>query len=167
MDTTLNLPDILAKHGQWQRGEPGGVRAYLRSADLRSAYLTGAYLSDAYLTGADLSGANLRGAYLRGANLRGANLSGAKFSDTTVIETGETWAVYLAEVVPALLVAGGRSLADILAAGAWTCHQWINCPMAEAFGVHDLSKVPALYRPRAYQFIRYFDAGLIPEPTRA
>jgi hypothetical protein len=33
--------------------------------------------------------------------------------------------------------------------------------MAIAFGVDSANKIPALYRPRAEQFIRYFDAGLL------
>jgi hypothetical protein len=69
--------------------------------------------------------------------------------------------------VPALLTAGGRSIADIVAAGAWQCNTWENCPMAEAFGVHTISSIPALLRPRAMQFIQFFDAELIPCPTEA
>ena len=138
MDATLTK--ILASHAAYLRGEPDGQRANLRSANLSDANLSG-------------------------ANLRGADLSGAKFSNTTIIETGETWAVYLADVVPALLTAGGKSLSDIVASGAWDCHSWTNCPMATAFSTHDLTGVPKLLRPRADQFIRYFDAKLIPVPT--
>lgn len=35
---------------------------------------------------------------------------------------------------------------------------------AIAFGVHDANEIPVLHRPRSEQFIRYFDAGLIPNP---
>ncbi len=126
--------------------------ANLRGANLYGAYLRGANLRGAYLYGANLDGANLRGAYLHGANLDGA----------TRIETGETWDEYLTQVVPALLVAGGRALTEVATEGNWNCHSWDNCPMSEAFSTHDLSGIPALFRPRAEQFIRYFDAGLIP-----
>lgn len=36
--------------------------------------------------------------------------------------------------------------------------------MAHAFGAHNLSGVPVLLRPRAEQFIQFFDAKLIPWP---
>jgi hypothetical protein len=36
--------------------------------------------------------------------------------------------------------------------------------MAHAFGVHQIEDIPLLYRPRVEQFIRLFDAGLIPAP---
>ena len=104
-----------------------------------------------------LGGANLRGANLGGANLGGANLGGG-----TVLETGETWSVYLTEVLPALLAAGGRAIAEVVTPKIWNCHSWDNCPMAEAFKTHDIKGVPVLLRPRAEQFIRYFDAKLIP-----
>lgn len=107
-------------------------------------------------------GADLRGADLSGAYLRGADLSGAIFSEDTILETGEPWKVYLSEVVPALLIAGGRTLAEMLTPNIWECHSWCNCPMAEAFSTHDITGVPILFKPRAEQFIRYFDARLIP-----
>ena len=76
----------------------------------------------------------------------------------------------MAEVVPALLMAGGKPLADVLAAlkarGGWAaCHQWSNCPLHEAFGADGLDGVPPLYRWEAAQFVQLFDAGLIPEPV--
>src|SRR3990167_6311875 len=91
-----------------------------------------------------------------------ANLSGAKIkiSPDTRIETGETWKEYLDEVVPSLLKIAG----NIVKPDAWECHEWTSCPMARAFAVDDLSKIPALYRPRVKQFVRYFDAKLIPMP---
>jgi hypothetical protein len=131
--------------------------ADLSGANLRFANLSGADLSGANLSGADLSGANLSGANLRFANLSGANLRGAN------LPTGEVWEEYLAEVVPALLTAGGKPLASFTE--YWKCHQWTNCPMAHAFDVHELTDVPALLRPRAEQFIQFFDARLIPLPT--
>lgn len=89
-------------------------------------------------------------ANLGGANLRGANLG------------NYSWETYLSEVVPALLTAGGKALADVANATVWECHTWTNCPMAAAFDVHDLSNIPALYRNEAETFIRFFDAKLIP-----
>jgi hypothetical protein len=41
------LPDTLAKHVAYLRGEPEGIRADLRDADLRGAFLRGADLCDA------------------------------------------------------------------------------------------------------------------------
>ncbi len=131
--------------------------ANLHGADLRGADLRGADLRGADLDGADLTGANLTGANLTGANLTGANLPGA------TLETGEKYEVYLSEVVPALLKAGGREIADIVKEG-WECHDWSNCPMACAFGVRSETETPLLLRPRVQQFVRMFDAGLIPKP---
>ena len=118
-------------------------------------------------TGANLSGANLAGAYLTranltGANLAGANLDGANLYGATRLPTGETWAEYLAEVVPALLTAGGKSLEECKA--HWECHTWSNCPMAWAFDCKGIEGVPILLRPRAQQFVQLFDAKLIPCP---
>ena len=106
-----------------------------------------------YLGGANLRGANLRGAYLSGAYLGGATMPG-----------GETWEEYLSEVVPALLVAGGHPLAEVATERAWACHDWANCPMAGAFDAHSVDDVPLLHRPRAVEFIQFFDARLIPRP---
>lgn len=64
--------------------------------------------------------------------------------------------------MPALLTAGGKSLESF--AEHWQCHTWNNCPVAHAFDTRDLSGVPPLLRPRAEQFIQFFDAGLIPWP---
>ena len=100
--------------------------------------------------------------YLYGAILEGANLEGAILSDKTIIETRETWKQYLAEVVPALLTAGGRELQQVLKPEHWNCHSWENCPMAVAFNTTGITGIPVLLRPRADQFIRYFDAGVIP-----
>jgi Pentapeptide repeats (8 copies) len=73
----------------------------------REALAGGADLSGAFLRNADLSGAVLRGAVLSGADLRNAVLRGADLSGA-VLPGGERWEKYLTEVVPALLVAGGR-----------------------------------------------------------
>ena len=110
------------------------------------------------LRDANLRGANLSGAYLRGADLRGADLGGA------TMPGGETWEEYLSEVVPALLVAGGHPLAEVATERAWACHDWANCPMAGAFDAHSVDDVPLLHRPRAVEFIQFFDARLIPRP---
>jgi uncharacterized protein YjbI with pentapeptide repeats len=151
------------------------VGANLFGANLRDANLRGANLRDANLGDANLGGANLRGADLRGANLGGANLGGANLRDANLrdakhlasakalrLPTGETWDEYLTETVPALLTAGGQSLESF--GPHFQCHDWTNCPMAHAFGVADLSGVPVLLRPRAQQFIQFFDAGQIPWP---
>ena len=103
-------------------------------------------------------GANLTGANLTSADLTGADLTRAWLT------TGELWETFLAEVVPALLTAGGMSLFQIIERGAWECHDWTGCPLREAFGAHSLSEVPMLYRPRAEQFLPLFDAKLIPCP---
>jgi len=149
--------------------------ANLRDANLGGADLGGADLGDADLRDANLRGANLRGANLRGANLgdanlggadlRGANLRGAKNTATAVLDTGETLAEYIRDVMPALLTTGGKTLAEV--AGGWNCHSWDNCPMAIAFSVKGESEAPALYRPRIRQFVQLFDAGLLPCPIPA
>ena len=108
---------------------------------------------------ANLTGANLTDANLTDANLRDANLGGAK---NLRLPTGETWEEYLTETVPELLQAGGKELASF--AEHWDCHEWTNCPMAHAFDAPDLSEVPILLRPRAEQFIQFFDAQQIPWP---
>jgi len=143
-------------------------RAYLSRANLSGAYLSGADLSRANLSGANLSGAYLSGAYLSGAYLSGAYLSGADLSEFYArLETarlGEeyTFGEYWRQFVPALLTAGGRALDEIANPTVWGCHTWSNCPMAEAFGVHDIDQVPILHRPAARQFVSLFDAKLIP-----
>jgi len=152
----------------WE-GEADTVKAALHAAcatdaDLTDAVLTGAVLrgvdlTDAVLTGADLTGADLTDAVLTGAVLRGAAIP------PTANVTGESWADYLTTVVPALLVAGGKTLDAF--GEHFECHTWENCPMAFAFDVRGIDGVPLLLRPRAQQFITLFDAGLIlwPLPT--
>ena len=140
------------------------IGANLIGANLIGANLIGANLIGANLDGADLRGANLRGANLGGANLGGANLGGADLrgAKNLTLPTGETWEAYLTETVPALLTAGGKPMESF--ADHWQCHDWINCPIAHAFDVHELNDVPILLRPRAKQFIDLFDAKQIPWP---
>src|SRR5579863_8317055 len=88
--------------------------ADLSYADLRSADLSYADLRSANLSYANLSYANLSYADLRSANLSYANLSYAKIDVNTPIEPGLTWKQYQDEVVPALLIAGGKALADVV-----------------------------------------------------
>jgi hypothetical protein len=135
------------------------VGANLRGANLRDASLRGANLVGASLSGANLRDANLSDANLRDANLRDASLRGAK---NLRLPTGETWEEYLTETVPALLTAGGKALESFV--DHWQCHDWTNCPMAHAFDAPNLDDVPILLRPRAEQFIQFFDSGQIPWP---
>lgn len=91
-----------------------------------------------------------------GDSLTGASLYGANLREA-ILPTGETWEEYKGQVIPALLKAGSH----IVNKEAWKCHQWTNCPMAQAFGVNDIENIPLLYKPRAEQFIQFFDAGLL------
>ena len=154
------LSGILKQHAAWLSNKPGGVRADLSRADLSGADLDGANFSRVDLSGSDLRGATLWKANLWRADLRGAHLSGADFSGA-ILPTGETWEAYCAEVVPALLAAGGH----LVSPEAWNCHDWQNCPMAEAFGVSSPDDTPLLYRPRIAQFTQFFDAGLLSAPV--
>ena len=129
------------------------IAAVAQKKDLAGANLAGAYLADA----------NLTGAYLTGANLARANLTDAYLADATM-PAGYRWEAYLADVVPALLKAGGKALASVATKETWECHSWENCPMAVAFDVHDADQVPALHRWEAKQFVQLFDAKLIPLP---
>ena len=151
------LRECLDAHAAWLRADPKGKRANLSDADLSGANLSGANLSGANLSGADLSGADLSGADLSGANLSDADLSGAD------LPPGYKWERYLAEVVPALLTAGGKTLEEVVGA-SWECHSWTNCPMAVAFGVQSLEDIPLLYRREAEFFVQVFDARLVPNP---
>ncbi len=72
------------------------------------------------------------------------------------------WEDYLTQLVPALLTAGGRSLAEVATPTVWGCHSWSNCPMHAAFGADGIAEVPPLYRAEANLFVRLFDAQLIP-----
>ena len=138
--------------------------AKLGGADLRGAKLGGADLRVPNLYGADLRVPNLYGADLRGANLYGAYLRGADLRGAT-IPTGETWEQYLDSVVPAFLTAGGKRLEEVATEEHWNCHDWNNCPTAAAFPGCGIEAVPVLLRPRAEQFIQFFDARLIPRPV--
>ena len=78
---------------------------------------------------------------------------------------GTKWETYLSETVPALLVAGGKTIAEIVQCGAWECHSWSNCPMHAAFGINNPNQGPTLLRPRIAEFMHFFDARLIPCPV--
>ncbi len=110
---------------------------------LDAAVLTDAVLTDAVLTRADLTDAVLTG---------------------SIMADGLKFGVYLREVVPALLTAGGKTLDEIKASGAWDCHDWTNCPMHAAFGIESTNDGPPLLRGRIQEFVRLFDAGVIPAP---
>ena len=107
-----------------------------------------------------LAGEGGERADLSGANLREAYLGVAKNADSVILETGETLKDFREKVVPQLLAAGGRKVNP----GAWDCHSWDNCPMAQAFDIHNTEDAPLLLRPRVEQFVRLFDARLIPLP---
>jgi uncharacterized protein YjbI with pentapeptide repeats len=139
------------------------ARANLEASNLSYADLSYADLSDASLSYSNLSYANLRGASLRGASLHLADLKGANLG-RACLPDGYSFETYLEEIVPALLAAGGRN-PDTFISTAWECHTWQNCPMAEAFGVDSLDKIPLLYRREAEFFVQLFDAGLIPKPS--
>ena len=77
----MDIKLILEKHAKWLRGEDGGERANLCSANLCGTNLRGADLCDANLCGTNLCGADLRNANLYGANLCGADLCSASLCD--------------------------------------------------------------------------------------
>jgi hypothetical protein len=81
---------VLSAHLKWLRGEIGGQKADLRSANLYGADLGSANLRSADLRSADLRSANLGSANLRSADLRSANLYGAVMPAHQVLpEEGE------------------------------------------------------------------------------
>lgn len=84
-----------------------------------------------------------------------------------IMPDGIKFSQYLAEVVPALLTAGGKTMQQILASKCWDCHSWDNCPMHVAHGIKSTSDGPALLRGRIREFVQLFDAGMIPEPMLA
>jgi len=140
------------------------TRANLTRANLDGANLDGANLTRANLYGANLYGANLTRANLDGANLDGANLDGAKNIGDFTMPDGMKFSQYLRDVVPALLISGGKTIKEIIEAGAWQCHSWENCPMKVALNISDESEAPPLLRARVKEFVKLFDAGLIPQP---
>ena len=170
------LKEALESHRVWALGEENGKRADFSGANLSDAFLSEVNLSSANLSGANLSGANLSGANLSGANLSGANLSDAYLSGAYLshaylggadlkgayLSGTLKWEQYLSEVVPALCIAGGKSLEEV--AAVWNCHSWENCPMHIAFGVNSLIEIPALYQFEAERFVMFFDQKLIPNP---
>ena len=84
MDSSINLPKILASHAKWLADKATGDRADLSGADLSRANLSSATLSWADLSGANLSSATLSWANLSRANLSSATLSGADLSWATL-----------------------------------------------------------------------------------
>jgi len=149
--TPDQIKTILDAHARWLRGEPGVERADLSSANLR-----GANLSSADLRGANLGDADLRGADLIRADLRGANLE-----ESALIARDIRYGDLLA-ILPELLAAGGKPLAEVVTREHLTCHSWANCPMAAAFDAHDgIDDVPLAWRPWASLFIWAFDSGLL------
>ena len=139
--------------------------ADLAGADLADANLARAYLADAYLARANLADAYLADAYLADAYLARADLADAKNAETCRLETGETLKDYREQVVPALIEAGGKKVADPTVRASWNCHSWSNCPMHVVFGIDSASEAPPLLRPRVTQFVRLFDANLLPAET--
>src|SRR5208282_1439323 len=76
------LKQILEVHAKWVRGETGGIKADLRSANL----------SGADLRSADLSGADLRSADLYGADLKDAQDIQLVLAQLSILpETGPIW----------------------------------------------------------------------------
>jgi len=80
---------------------------------------------------------------------------------------GMLFSEYLRDVVPALLTAGGKTIEEVVASGAWDCHSWDNCPMHVALNIRDSSEAPPLLRARVHEFVKLFDGGLIPKPEVA
>ena len=84
MDSSINLPKILASHAKWLADKATGDRADLSGADLSGADLSSATLSRADLSRADLSSATLSWANLSSATLSSATLSGADLSSANL-----------------------------------------------------------------------------------
>ena len=63
-----------------------------------------------------------------------------------------------------LLTAGGVTIREILAAGAWNCHDWHNCPLHVAHGVKDVTQLPAELRLEGERFLKLFDGHFLPRP---
>lgn len=140
--------------------------ADLRYANLRYADLSSADLRYADLRYADLSYANLRSANLRSADLRYADLRYVKgITDNTPLPEGVTLGEFKTQIVPQLLTAGGKTVGEVVASGAWECHEWSNCPMHVALGIDSATKAPPLLRPWVERFVQLFDAKLIPCPV--
>ncbi len=118
------------------------------------------WLTTRWNEAAEGSRAVLRDADLTRAVLTGADLRGADLGD------GIRWEQYKTEVVPALCVAGGKTLDETANPETWGCHSWksdrLRCPMAVAFDADRIADVPPLYRALANDFIQYFDTGIIP-----
>ena len=129
--------------------------------EVQAETLSGADMSDADLSGADLPGANLSGANLRRAYLRVADLRGANLSGVT-LPNGMTLPEYIKWLPNGLLTQGGKTLEEV--AKGWSNHTWTDCPMALAFGVNGLEKVPECHRAGAALFVVLFDGKHLPKP---
>ena len=141
--------------------------ADLQYASLQSANLRSANLQYADLQYASLRSANLQYANLQSANLRSADLQSANGIDDFPLPEGVTLGEFKSGIVPQLLTAGGKTVADVVASGAWDCHEWENCPMHVALGIDSEEKAPLLLRPWVSRFVQLFDSGLIPCPADA
>ncbi len=63
-----------------------------------------------------------------------------------------------------LLTAGGQTIQQILRSGAWSCHDWNNCPVHAAFGANVIDDVPGPWQAEASRFINLFDGRFLPRP---
>ena len=155
-----NLSGVNLSRANLSRADLSGAK--ISAADLGGANLSEANISEANIRGANLSGVNLSGANLSGVDLSSAYLNNAKLSGAN-LENGLSWERYLSEVVPALCIAGGKSLEEV--AAVWECHSWENCPMHIAFGVNSIDEIPETHRLEARRFVMFFDQELIPRPV--
>lgn len=157
----------------------------LESVNFREARLDAVNFSTSNVRNADFRGANLSGSHFMLADLSGANLERSAYwyadmrlatlSDETVLPNGITYGEFVHDVVPVLLTAGGRSIEELTTPDIWTTDhrtwgaqiKWRrdNCiPIATAFGVDEVSEIPALYRPMSRLFIYLFNNEQIPKP---
>jgi hypothetical protein len=140
--------------------------ADLSQANLSWAKLSGANLTQADLSRADLSWAKLFQADLSRADLSGADLTGANLSRAdltgTILPNGMTLPEYLTWLPSGLLMQGGKTLEEV--AASWGNHTWTNCPMATAFSVDSLEKIPECHRQGAALFVALYDSGHLPKP---
>ena len=141
---------------QIKHRDTGAILHTVDADTLIKAKLTEADLTKANLTGAKLRVADLHGADLTGADLTGADLLGAMLPD------GRTLPEYIAWLPSGLLTKGGKSLEEV--AATWGNHSWTDCPMATAFAVNELQKVPECHRNAAALFVALFDGAHLPRP---
>jgi len=110
MDSSINLPKILASHAKWLADKATGDRADLSGADLSGADLSGADLSSANLSWANLSRANLSWANLSSATLSWANLSSANLSEVVGLAIASDAPKRLQAVATAALADNGLNM---------------------------------------------------------